>query len=458
MTTSPRLRHVAVIDVGKTNAKLALVNTDTMTEVAVITQPNTVLRAPPFPHFDLEWHWTFFLNGLAEFHATHGIDAISVTTHGAAAVLLKADGTLAAPLLDYEFDGPDTMAPTYDGLRPSFEDTGSPRLAGGLNIGAQLHWLFATDPDLHARTAHIVTYPQYWGFRLTGALACDVTSLGCHTDLWTPASESPSDLVQQLDIAEKLAPAKRPSEVLGTVTKAIADKTGLPETTPVACGIHDSNASLVPYLTGAHGPQSVVSTGTWVICMAMNAVTPALDPTKDTLINVNAHGHSVPTARFMGGREYVLLKAGADAPVAQDDREAVLTKGVMVLPAIAPESGPFAGRTGGWTVAPDTPGQRAYAVALYLALMTEHCLSLINAANPVVVEGPFAKNHDVLRSLATLRKAPVLVSAAATGTAIGAAMLLAGARQPQVNTVKPMEQGAALDRYQAQWSSAINSL
>ena len=38
----------------------------------------------------------------------------------------------------------------------------------GLNLGAQLHWMLQTDPDLRARTARIVTYAQYWGFRLTG--------------------------------------------------------------------------------------------------------------------------------------------------------------------------------------------------------------------------------------------------------------------------------------------------
>lgn len=29
-------------------------------------------------------------------------------------------------------------------------------------------------------------YPQYWALRLTGIAANEVTSLGCHTDLWNP--------------------------------------------------------------------------------------------------------------------------------------------------------------------------------------------------------------------------------------------------------------------------------
>ncbi|TAG09245.1 MAG: carbohydrate kinase, partial [Rhodobacterales bacterium] len=180
------MKTIAVIDVGKTNAKLALVDAATLAEVAVVTRPNTALPGPPYPHFDLEGHWDFFLHHLSRFHAQHGVDAISVTTHGASAVLLDAAGTLATPMLDYEHPGPDDLAAGYTALRPDFALTGSPRLPMGLNLGAQLHWLLATQAGLRDRVAHVLTYPQYWGSRLTGQMACDVCSLGCHTDLWDP--------------------------------------------------------------------------------------------------------------------------------------------------------------------------------------------------------------------------------------------------------------------------------
>ena len=44
--------HVAVIDIGKTNAKLALVDVSDLSEIAVITRPNRVVSGPPWPHFD----------------------------------------------------------------------------------------------------------------------------------------------------------------------------------------------------------------------------------------------------------------------------------------------------------------------------------------------------------------------------------------------------------------------
>jgi len=154
------MSHIAIIDIGKTNAKLVLVHRETLEEVAVVTRPNTVIAGPPWPHFDIDGHWDFLLDGLTAFHASHDICAISITTHGACAALIAQDGTLAAPILDYEHTGPDDMADAYDALRPPFSETGSPRLSMGLNLGAQLHWQFATDPGLLDRTHAIVTYPQ----------------------------------------------------------------------------------------------------------------------------------------------------------------------------------------------------------------------------------------------------------------------------------------------------------
>lgn len=335
--------HVAVIDIGKTNAKLALVDLRDLSELAVITRPNHVQPGPPWPHFDVDGHWEFILNGLTDFHTSRGVTAISITTHGACAALLSQDGSLAAPILDYEHTGPEETAPEYDTIRPAFEETGSPRLAMGLNLGAQVHWQFQSDPGLKARTHMIVTYPQYWGFRLTGKMASDVTSLGCHTDLWCPSSGRFSSLAKTLGIAEKIAPAMLPQAILGTIRSEISTRTGMAKETPVFCGIHDSNASLLPHVLTQSAPFSVVSTGTWVIAMSVGGRKVALDPDADTLINVNALGDPVPSARFMGGREFdLMIRPSCPEPTDADIRE-TLAENDMLLPAVVPESGPFRG-------------------------------------------------------------------------------------------------------------------
>lgn len=446
------MKHIAVIDIGKTNAKLALVETASLREIAVVTRPNHVLPGPPWPHFDLEGHWDFFLHHLAAFQAAHGVDAISVTTHGASAVLLAADGTLAAPMLDYEHAGPDDLAAAYDALRPDFAETGSARLPMGLNLGAQLHWQFATDPDLAARVAHVLTYPQYWGWRLTGTMATDVTSLGCHTDLWNPWHGQFSGLVERLGLAGRIAPARRSAEVLGHLRPEIAARTGLAPQTPVACGIHDSNASLYPYLGGGPAPFSVVSTGTWVVCMAVGGETPPLDPARDVLVNVNALGQPVPSARFMGGREFEVIRAGETVTPDAADRAAVLDTGAMILPAVEPGSGPFPGRAMRWSAPAQTGAQRMVALGFYLALMTDTCLRLIGARGPVIVEGPFARNPDYLAMLAALRPDGLRTAASATGTSVGAALLLLPAAAPPATRAVPAPQDvAALQTYAARW-------
>ncbi len=453
------MSHVAVIDIGKTNAKLALVDLATLDEIAVVTRPNTVLPGPPWPHFDLEGHWEFLLEALADFHRVHGIDAITVTTHGASAVLLDAEGGLAAPMLDYEYAGPDDLAADYDALRPPFAETGSPRLGMGLNLGAQLHWMFANDPELKARTKTIVTYPQYWGFRLTGVAATEVTSLGCHTDLWNPHEGKFSSLIGRLSLNGRLAPARPSADVLGPILPEIAARTGLAPGTPVHVGIHDSNASLLPHILGREAPFSVVSSGTWVVAMAVGGVSTTLDPKQDTLINVNALSQPVPSARFMGGREYEIAMAGLPVEPSAADLDAVLAEGLFLLPALVPESGPYQGRKARWQGGepPFGSGRRAAALALYLALVTDHCLDLIGHRGPVIVEGPFARNRIYLEMLSAAASSPVIAAGSATGTSQGAALLAGPARPSALGEAEAIhrEGDTRLTTYARAWRRAL---
>ena len=449
--------HVAVIDIGKTNAKLALVDLDSLAEIDVVTRPNIVQPGPPWPHFEVDGHWDFLLDALARLHTRHGVDAITVTTHGAAVALIGADGQLAAPILDYEHPGPDLTAADYDAIRPHFEETGSPRLGGGLSVGAQLFWQFRTMPGLREKVRHVVTYPQYWSYRLSGVVATEVTSLGAHTDLWNPHDRCVSALVERLGIAETLAPVRRAGEVLGPGLPEIARRTGLRPDTPVHCGLHDSNASLLPHLLARDAPFSVVSTGTWVIAMAIGGAPVTLDPQRDTLINVNAFGDPVPSARFMGGREHdLLMQGGAPEPSGEDIADA-LRDGPMLLPAIVTETGPFQGRTARWIGREPAPGtgQRTAAVGGYLALVTAECLRLIGHEGPVLVEGPFARNRAYLAMLATAAGAEVHAMAGATGTGEGAALLVRDARGRGPVAQPPVLPSEALIAYANRWKTAL---
>jgi sugar (pentulose or hexulose) kinase len=425
------MKTVAVIDIGKTNAKVALVDLDRFEEIAVRRTANAVVDGGPYPHFDTERLWRFIRDSLAALNRERPVDAISVTTHGATAVLLDEAGDLALPVLDYEFAGPDALADEYDEARPPFAETGSARLPVGLNLGAQLFWQQRSFPEHFARVATILTYAQYWSYRLTGVRTSELTSLGCHTDLWNPKAGTFSSMVEAEGWRQLFAPVRKPGDVLGSLLQPLAEETGLRPGTPVHCGIHDSNASLLPHLVTRRAPFSVVSTGTWVVMMAVGGEPVELDERRDTLINVNALGEPVPSARFMGGRAFSLL-IGDEPPPASPDAEArVLAARHMLLPSVPGGSGPFPAASPRWTTDEDklAPGERLAAVSFHLALMTATCLDLIGARGDTVVEGPFAANDTYLRMLAAATGRPVLANRqSSTGTSLGAACLVAGAR------------------------------
>jgi sugar (pentulose or hexulose) kinase len=453
-----RVRNVAVIDIGKTNAKLALVDLLEMREIDVRETPNRVLLDGPFPHHDTEALWDFLIDALGWIQARHEVDAITATTHGAAAMLLDEAGEPILPLLDYEHDGPDDLADEYDALRPDFALSGSPRLPHGFNLGAQLHWLLSTRPELRHRIANVVTYPQYWVGRLTGTWCSEVTSLGCHTDLWLPREGRLSDLVEKLGLDGKIPPIRKAGEMIGTLLPEVAQETGLSQSTPVFCGIHDSNASLYAHLLGRNAPFSVVSTGTWVITMAVGGTRRLLDPTRDTLMNVNAFGDPVPSARFMGGREFEMITHGAPMTPSEGDIAAVLNQGLTLSPAVVPTSGPFQGRQATWSVPKVhlNDGERTAVISLYLAMMALTCLELTGAEGPILTEGPFARNKLFLDLVAAASGRQVMSSTgSATGTSIGAALLAAeDARLIASYSLHPSPQGTYRDdlvRYAERW-------
>ncbi|NTF45022.1 FGGY-family carbohydrate kinase [Rhizobium rhizogenes] len=459
MSAVSAYRRIAVIDIGKTNAKVVVLDAETGGEIAVVKTSNGVLKTSPYPHYDVDRLWNFILGALKSFAGAPGFDAISITTHGASAVLLDADGHLALPVLDYEHLYPQAIQDAYRQLRPTFAETFSPQLSGGLNVGAQIHYQKSAFPEEFARVATILTYPQYWALRLTGVAANEVTSLGCHTDLWNPITGSYSSLVDTLGIRTLMAPVRSAFDALGPVLSALSADIGLAAPVPVYCGIHDSNASLLPHLVENEAPFAVVSTGTWVINFAVGGDLLHLDPQRDALANVDAYGRAVPSSRFMGGREFEILAAqiGTATPEAIEAAlQAAIEKGIMLLPNVVEGSGPFPSKKMRWIGdASATDAERLAAVNLYLALMTEACLGLIGAKGPIFVEGPFALNRPYLVVLSALTNTDVIALAGSTGTSQGAA-LLTGIRPPIAAGNKPVRSElAGLIRYRQAWRDGV---
>ncbi|HEX7944756.1 MAG TPA: carbohydrate kinase, partial [Phenylobacterium sp.] len=428
-----------VLDVGKTLTKLSLWS-GSGEMLARETRANARPDAGAYAALDTAGVEAWMADVLSGFAAHGEVTGIVPVGHGAALAVLR-DGALACPPPDYEAPAPEAVRAAYDLERDAFVETGSPRLPDGLNCGVQLAWLEALHPGLLDPGAVIVTWPQYWAWVLCGVAATEVTSLGCHSDLWKPMAGEPSGLARRRGWAGRLATLRGAGEVLGPLRPEWAARTGLPATTRVYCGLHDSNAALLAargFAEIAQRESTVLSTGTWFVAMRSPARRgdvdiSALDAARDSLVNVDVHGMPIPSARFMGGREVELLSGvdtrridiRPDQPALLAAVADVVASGAYVLPTFTPGVGPFPTGSGGWIDEPDDPIARRSAVCLYLALVADASLALIGARERIVVEGRFAEAQVFVRALAALRPADrIFVSNAQHDVSYGALRLI----------------------------------
>lgn len=455
-----------VLDVGKTLTKLSLWGR-TGVMIARETRANARVDAGAYCALDASGIEAWMAGVLRDFARRGRVSAIVPVAHGAAVAVLR-NGQLACAPPDYEEPIPHAVRAAYDLQRDPFTVTGSPKLPAGLNVGVQLAWLEALKPEAFGPDGVVVTWPQYWAWRLCGVAATEATSLGCHSDLWRPVQGAPSGLAERRGWSGRLAPLRRADEALGPILPAWAERTGLPADTKVYCGLHDSNAALLaarafPEIAGADS--TVLSTGTWFVAMrspvrADDVDIAALSEARDCLVNVDAYGMPIPSARFMGGREVEIL-AGvdtrrvdvrADQPALLAEVQGLLASGARALPTFTPGVGPFPSGQGRWIEMPEEPARRRAAVCLYAALVADASLALIGARERILVEGRFAEADVFVRALASLRpRDAVFVSNAQHDVSYGALRLIDPSLQPSstLERVRPLDEDPSA--YAAQW-------
>ena len=455
-----------VLDVGKTRSKATLWDESAECK-AVRSRPNRQLKSGTMLTLDCARieHW--LKRVLTEYATLGPVTAIIPVAHGAGVALIRGDRLRCAPL-DYEWSGVGVDRAAYDKQRDSFAVTGSPALPAGLNLGIQLHWLESLQSG-DFRSGVIIPWAQYWAWLLSGILASEVTSLGCHTDLWKPYEFTPSALAVRRGWAERLAPLTPAGSVLGTLQPEWVQHTGLSSKVEIYCGLHDSNAALLD-ARGHHAMKghdaTVLSTGTWFI--AMRSPLPsgqtrveALPESRDCLLNVDAAGSPVPSSRFMGGREIEIL-AGTTVPPADNvvpiDAQASVVRaieaGEMILPSGVPGVGPFPVSRRAHATMPRSHDIVALA-HLYVALLADVSLDLIGSCDTVLVEGRFAQAPIFVRALAALRSTTkILVSADENGVARGALRLanIRAASEAPLETASPLP--VDIREYRQRWREA----
>ena len=428
-----------------------------------VVRPTVPQNTPEYRALDAEGVGKWFIDTLKRF-AGHPVEAIIPVAHGAAVVGLRS-GQLAFSPLDYEQAIPSDVLNNYRKGRDTFALTGSPALPDGLNIGSQLHWL----ESLHKKAfqgATLLPYAQYWAWVLSGEARSEVTSLGCHSDLWNPAVSDFSAMARHRGWASMFAPLAKAGDVIGRLRPELAEQTGLPTTIKIYAGLHDSNAALLAargFAEIADHEATVLSTGTWFVAMRSPKLEfdlASLPENRDCLVNVDAYGAPVPSARFMGGREIeTLIEIDTRRVDIKPDQPAllaavlqVLASDAMLLPTFAPGFGPFAKGRGRWIDRPEDWFARRAAACIYAALVAETSLSLIGTRQTLLVEGRFAEAEVFVRALASLRPDLNIYTANAhNDVSFGALRLIDPDLKPDgaLTRVRPLDQD--LTNYAAQW-------
>lgn len=423
--------NTLIIDIGKTNIKLHVLNTGYQS-VFSKQMSNTIDHSGQYPSTCVDTIWSWLCSTIKDVTKQFSVGCLTITTHGATAALIdrnaKSGNGLVLPVLDYEYANVYEQSLQYETIRPSFEKTYSPSLPAGLNLGRQLYWLKQNFSKEFEQATDILMYPQYWGWRFTGQRFSEITSLGCHTDLWSIKDNDYSPLVDELACRQRFPEIKPAWYHSGNVSADICEQLGLEQGCQFYNGLHDSNASFLRYrLTQKNVPFTVVSTGTWTISMASQVSLTNLQPSKDMLANVDALGSPIACARFMGGREFEAIceRAGSwlGEQFTQDDLQRVIDQQVFALPDFSEGSGPFGGNNSGFVGSVDQVSGIALAT-IYCALMIHYQLTLLQAQGNVFIEGAFLKNPllcAVLNQLCDQQE--VYLSLDDTGTVLGAAYL-----------------------------------
>jgi L-fuculokinase len=292
---------IAILDVGKTNKKLFLLDEQyrIVWENSVAFDGTKDEDGEPCEDLAQLTAWVRqSVNGLSAL-PDFRIRAINFSAYGASFVHLGKDGDPVAPLYNYLKPYPEALRKkfyeTYGGEVTLSMLTASPVL-GSLNSGMQLYRLKMEQPEVFARIHCSLHLPQYLSFLLTGRMFSDITSIGCHTNLWNFSQHHYHEWVYREGLIDKLAPI-----LPSTSVQPVAAGPGL-----AGIGLHDSSAAIIPYLESFREPFVLISTGTW--CITMNPFNHAeltvAELQKDCLCYLSYQGKPVKASRLFAGYDH----------------------------------------------------------------------------------------------------------------------------------------------------------
>lgn len=291
---------IAIFDIGKTNKKLFLFDESYQIVFEKSVSFKEVVDDDGDPSEDLASLRSFISNGLKDAldRKEFAVRAINFSAYGASFVYLDETGHSIGPLYNYLKPYPEALQKrfyeTYGGEKLFSFQTASPVL-GSLNSGMQLYRLKYEKPDFFNRIKHALHLPQYLSYLLSGKPYSEITSIGCHTNLWHFQNMEYHYWVSREGVREKF-PSIVPSDMVVEPVSSNLSYT-------IGVGLHDSSAALIPYLVSFKDPFVLISTGTWAISLNPFNATPLTKEELecDCLCYLQYMGTPVKASRLFAG-------------------------------------------------------------------------------------------------------------------------------------------------------------
>ncbi|WP_369753948.1 FGGY-family carbohydrate kinase [Flavobacterium sp. WC2409] len=429
---------VAIFDIGKTNKKVFLFNENYQIVWEKSVNLRETLDEDGFTCEDIVELKNWIVNRLAEMQALkeYFLKAINFSTYGASFVYIDENGKALTPLYNYLKEYPEVLKKEFYGKYKGEESfalkTASPVL-GSLNSGMQIYRLKEENPDLFAKVKYCLHLPQYLSSLLTGKYFADITSIGCHTNLWNFKKMKYHKWIKKENIGDKIPPLHNAENTIN-VSGGIA----------VGVGLHDSSSAIIPYMINFTEPFVLLSTGTWSISMNPFNETPLTfdEMQYDCLCYLQYKKKPVKAARLFAGNEHEVQtkKLASHFGVPLDTYKQVLYDKKIISKLREINLKKYSSKVNKYKILRESPfGKRNlgdfenYEIAyhqLLLDIIAQQIIStqLVIHNSPVkkvFVDGGFSKNSIFMNLLAeAFPEMEVYAASMAQASALGAALAI----------------------------------
>jgi L-xylulokinase len=266
-------KYLLGIDNGGTMTKAALYDLEG-NEVAISSSKTAMYQPEPgFTERNIEEMWQANVNAIKGVIEKAGIDGsevigLSATGHGNGLYLVRADGSQTYNgMISTDVRGKEYVIKWQnDGTH----ETILPKTMQSVFAGQPttlLRWFMDHRPEVLEETRWIFMCKDYIRFRLTGEAYGEIADMSGSSLMNVRDVKYDADLLKDMgleSIYDKLPPLRYSGEVCGTITKEVAELTGLVEGTPVAGGCMDIHASAMAVGITDEDKMCVVA-GTWSI-------------------------------------------------------------------------------------------------------------------------------------------------------------------------------------------------